>query len=74
MAGGRHEGQLRSRSKEEVEIQAMGENQQLLPQSDHKASSDSAMQGKQGGGKVALYCFLGIFVSYFIYGLLQEKM
>lgn len=74
MAGGRDEGQLRSRSRKEVETQAMSENQQPLTQSDPKASSDGTMQGKQGGGKMALWCFLGIFVSYFIYGLLQEKM
>lgn len=74
MAGGRHEGQLRSRSREEVETQAMSESQQRLAHSDHKASSDGTMPGKQGGGKMALCCFLGIFVSYFIYGLLQEKM
>lgn len=69
MAGG----QLRSRSRKE-ETQEMNENQQLLANSDHKASSDSTMQGKQSSGKMALVCFLGIFVSYFIYGLLQEKM
>lgn len=27
-----------------------------------------------GSGKVAACCFLGIFISYFIYGILQEKM
>ena len=32
------------------------------------------MEGKKGGGKVAISCFLGIFISYFIYGLVQEKM
>jgi UDP-galactose transporter B1 len=29
---------------------------------------------KTGGGKVAVWCFLGIFTSYFVYGLLQEKI
>lgn len=69
MAGG----QLRSRSRKE-HTQEMNEDQQLLAKSDHKASNDSTMQGKQGSSKMALICFLGIFVSYFIYGLLQEKM
>lgn len=39
-----------------------------------EVSSGSGMEGRQGGGNVAVCCFLGIFISYFIYGLLQEKM
>lgn len=29
---------------------------------------------RRGGAKLLVICFLGIFVSYFVYGLLQEKM
>lgn len=62
--------QLRSRSRS---AKAMTETK---PAHNHKPSEGASgdMEGKKGGGKVAICCFLGIFISYFIYGLVQEKM
>ena len=62
---------LRSRSRAEAS-QSMSEAQNLQS-SPQEVSKDSSKM-KRGGGKVAVSCFLGIFISYFVYGLLQEKM
>ena len=47
---------------------------QALAKGESSSSGEYRMEDKPAGGKLALVCFLGIFVSYFIYGLLQEKM
>lgn len=41
---------------------------------DMKEDPEMAMQGSSGNRKQLIICFLGIFVSYFVYGILQEKM
>ena len=38
------------------------------------ATSGSKTMDRGGGTVLLVSCFLGIFVSYFVYGLLQEKM
>ncbi len=38
------------------------------------AVGEEAMKKKKGGTRLIVVCFVGIFVSYFIYGLVQEKM
>lgn len=35
---------------------------------------EEAVRKKGGGTRLIIVCFVGIFVSYFIYGLVQEKM
>lgn len=56
---------LRSRSKG---LRGMSEAKET-PSSSEASEGDKSMKGSTG-----LYCFLGIFISYFVYGLLQEKM
>ena len=70
MAGVGPGNQLRSRSQ--------------APQSMKEAKQPESTQGavdkkepskmNRSGEMVAFFCFLGIFISYFVYGLLQEKM
>ncbi len=38
------------------------------------AGGEEAMRTKKGGTRLIVVCFSGIFVSYFIYALVQEKM
>ena len=73
MAGARREGQLRSRSRDGTDEGTMSEAKQPLV-GQELVKGESRIEGKPAGGHLALICFLGIFVSYFIYGLLQEKM
>ena len=44
-----------------------------MPEVD-KIKDSMPMPVTEGGTKKLIICFLGIFVSYFVYGLLQEKM
>lgn len=69
MAGVGLGNQLRSRLRSP---QSMNEAKKQPQSTEEDEKQPSQM--KSGGGKVAVLCFLGIFVSYFVYGLLQEKM
>ena len=51
---------MRPKQQHAVSIEAGEENSMVTPTSSDK--------------KKLIFCFLGIFVSYFVYGLLQEKM
>ena len=47
----------------------------LPPVADEKGGQDEAQEGRsQGRTWLGAKCFFGIFCSYFIYALLQEKM
>ena len=47
----------------------------LPPASGEKGGQEEAKEGRgQGGAWLGAMCFFGIFFSYFIYALLQEKM
>lgn len=48
--------------------------QQSSPVPEVEKTSDEMEKTDRNNRKMAVICFLGIFVSYFIYGLLQEKM
>ena len=72
MAGIGLDNQLRSRSLAPQMKETQSKTEYSEPTVDLEKSASSQMKG--GGGKVALCCFLGIFISYFVYGLLQEKM
>ena len=52
--------------------QSMSEDQPASETAGRKESGKVAMN--RGGPRLLAVCFIGIFVSYFIYGLLQEKM
>ena len=39
-----------------------------------REKNDPVMSEHGGSVKLLVVCFVGIFVSYFIYGLVQEKM
>ena len=43
------------------------------PTGEKTVEGEEAMR-KQQGASLVVVCFLGIFVSYFIYGLVQERM
>ena len=49
----------------------------VMTGTEHSSKTEKApdeMEATRSGGKTAICCFFGIFISYFIYGLLQEKM
>ena len=45
----------------------------IFPPGNADVSLTSKM-ADQGGNRLLLFCFLGIFVCYFVYGVLQETM
>ena len=65
MAVGQSNG-LRSRS--------LGPRSMSDAEQPRSGSSEKQLSQMKTGGRVAIFCFLGIFISYFVYGLLQEKM
>ncbi len=82
-------GEVRRRHKAGTDDTAMGSQADELKdlQTHQGRDSDGVMAGtgttpggeetmrkKKAGSKLLVVCFLGIFVSYFIYGLVQEKM
>lgn len=66
----------RARATQTMNDQKSAEDTKSSSSSEVEESSremDGATSGARGR-KVAVYCFLGIFISYFVYGILQEKM
>jgi len=62
----------RHKGMEESQKEALAESHfEQRPTSPQERSNES---NESGGTFLLVSCFLGIFVSYFIYGLLQEKM
>lgn len=87
-AGAKKARPLRKRSKGSLDGREMTEEDKPLVQgvsreleadrdsrgSEAKLGTAEGMEERHPSGRLAVTCFLGIFVSYFIYGLLQEKM
>ena len=75
--GNKNNSNIKSRSRAQGMSEAGPPRKSEEDKERSKQEIHTKMEGasaQQGGGKVALCCFLGIFISYFIYGLLQEKM
>ena len=83
-AGAKKARPLRNRSKGSLDGREMTQEDKPLVQSVSREAESGSEKAKLGttegmeerhpSGRLAVTCFLGIFVSYFIYGLLQEKM
>ena len=77
---------LRNRSRENLKDQPMPHEETSLAGRESKedktaeeekkdaSSGQEDMEEHRPTPRLVATCFLGIFVSYFIYGLLQEKM
>ena len=77
---------VRNRSRENLRDEPMPHNETSLAgkvskeeNTTDEAEKDSSgdqekMEERRPTPRLVAICFLGIFVSYFIYGLLQEKM
>ena len=61
--------QLRKRAEAARTMNCSQQDKQSLDE-----AKKEPVQMNRSGGKMAVCCFLGIFISYFVYGLLQEKM
>ena len=86
-AGAKKTRPLRNRSKGSLEGSEMTQEDKPLEQSvsgevergsreseKAKLGTVEGMEKQHPSSRLVVTCFLGIFVSYFIYGLLQEKM
>ena len=62
---------LKNRSRA---TQTMSDQKSSKSPEEVRESSREMDGASSGSGRVAIYCFLGIFISYFVYGILQEKM
>lgn len=70
--------EARVRSSSQSAMTRKTEEGQLEPEGEGASTKTTETHAEERGhAKEALFlfgCFLGIFVSYFVYGLLQEKM
>lgn len=68
-----HGHHIHSRRMEDIQKAVLAgeqlENAPVRPKDDKNVHNQ-----EHGGSMLMIACFLGIFVSYFVYGLLQEKM
>lgn len=66
---------VHSRHMEDIQKAVLAGEQLESPPVWPKDDKINDLHSKERGGPLMmLICFLGIFVSYFVYGLLQEKM